>query len=77
MAQASKQREEELPQPELLRKQDVLSILNIGNKSLQGLLRKGLFPQPFKIGNRLFWPREEVYAAIDRLSAQREPRRGW
>lgn len=44
---------------------DVLSLIPIARSTLYLLMQEPDFPKPVKIGGRVFWKEEEIYAYIN------------
>ncbi|CDW95810.1 MULTISPECIES: AlpA family transcriptional regulator [unclassified Thiomonas] len=60
----------------LLRKSQIIGgagqqpLLPIKNTTFYALIQAGKFPAPKKIGRSSFWPAAEVFAAIEKLTAE-------
>lgn len=58
----------------LLRKRQIISgtapLLPVGNTAFYALIQEGRFPKPRKIGRASVWPAAEVFAAIEKLTAE-------
>ena len=58
----------------LLRKPQIIggsdALLPLGNTAFYGLIKAGKFPKPRKIGRASVWPAAEVFAAIEKLTAE-------
>ena len=60
----------------LLRKSQIIGgsgqqpLLPIKNTTFYALISAGKFPAPRKIGRSSFWPAAEVFAAIEKLTAE-------
>ncbi|MGL6071193.1 helix-turn-helix transcriptional regulator [Craterilacuibacter sp.] len=44
----------------LLTAEDMLCVLHISRRTLDSYLADNVIPQPFKIGRRLYWHREQI-----------------
>jgi predicted DNA-binding transcriptional regulator AlpA len=56
---------------QFLTAREVCQILRITRAGLFGLVRRGILPQPFRLGRILRWSASELKAALDALAAQR------
>lgn len=59
----------------LLRAAQVARLLGVHVRTLRRLRRRGLFPQPVRLGRMVRWPREDVEAYRRRLVEARQPNR--
>lgn len=51
----------------LLTRKEIAHRLNIGVTCLQGLINKGLFPKPMKIGRLSRWKEDDLTAYVSQL----------
>jgi len=56
---------------QFLTAREVCQILRITRAGLFGLVKRGILPQPFRLGRILRWSAAELKAALDALAAQR------
>jgi len=55
----------------LLRKRQIIpTLLPLGNTAFYALIQEGRFPKPRKIGRASVWPAAEVFAALEKLTAE-------
>jgi predicted DNA-binding transcriptional regulator AlpA len=58
----------------LLRKSQIIGgttpLLKIGNTAFYDLIKSGKLPKPRKIGRASVWPAAEVFAALEKLTAE-------
>lgn len=57
---------------DLLPATEVLKRVPVSQSTFQRWIKSGQFPAPVQMARRNFWPRREVEAWIERMSAQRQ-----
>jgi hypothetical protein len=45
-------------------------LFNVGNTTFYELIRTGRFPKPVKLGRKSLWRAADVYAALEKLTAE-------